>query len=52
MKYSTGSRITINGKNGTVVVAYENGGAAMFKYDDSDSIFEVKDQTIKPIKVD
>jgi len=49
MKLSTGSRVTINGKNGTVVVTDWHGNAKMVKYDNKDYIFEVRDETIKPI---
>ena len=49
MGLSTGSRITINGINGTAVVTDWAGNVKMAKYDRSDFIFEVKDHHIEPI---
>lgn len=49
MRLSTGSRIKINGINGSVVVTDWNGNAVMVKFDKSDKIFNVTDQIIEPI---
>lgn len=49
MGLSTGSRITINGVNGTVVVTNQRGEAVFVKYDSKDFIFKVRDERIEPI---
>lgn len=49
MNLSTGSRVRINGTFGSVVVTNQRGEAVFVKYDKSDHIFMVKDQTIEPI---
>jgi len=49
MGLSTGSRITINGIHGTAIIVNWQGDAKMVKYDKSDFIFEVTNQTIEPV---
>ena len=50
MRLSTGSRITINGINGTAIVTDWNGNPVMVKYDKSEIVFNVKENhVIKPI---
>ncbi len=50
MNLSTGSRITIDGINGTAIVTDWKGNALMAKYDREDHIFELTDQVIIPIR--
>ena len=49
MGLSTGSRITIDGVNGTAIVTDWDGNPVMVKYDRSDKIFNVDGHTIEPI---
>ena len=49
MRLTTGSRVSINGVQGTVVVTDWLGNPKMVKYDRNDNIFEVRDQIIVPI---
>ena len=49
MRLSTGSRITINGINGTVVVTDINGNPLMARYDINDKPFTITNQIILPI---
>jgi hypothetical protein len=48
MRLTTGSRITIDGRQGTVVVTNQYNIPVMVKYDNSDQILEVTNQVIKP----
>lgn len=49
MGLGTGSRITIDGVNGTVVVTDWAGNALQVRYDRDDKIFSVINHTIIPI---
>lgn len=52
MRLSTGSRIKIDGVNGTVIVTDSKGNVCMAKFDNEERIFEIKKMKVEPIIVE
>lgn len=46
MRYSTGSRISFNNKNCTVVITDQHGNPLIVKSDTTDKLFDVKENDV------